>query len=117
MFVDTFKATELSLTLNWKSPGAVFAIQTLDFQYWDFFFVFAFLIGIYSIHRLAYIKEAGEVEDRIVVRELIAQVSREMRNLSTAGGLRYMLRFPVLKSSRTAKAEKDAGDNERPVEK
>jgi MFS family permease len=117
MFVDTFKATELSLTLNWKSPGAVFAIQTLDFQYWDFFFVFAFLIGIYSIHRLAYIKEAGEVEDRIVVHELIAQVSREMRNLSTAGGLRYMLRFPVLKSGRTAKAEKDAGDNERPVEK
>jgi hypothetical protein len=40
-----------------------------------------------------------------------------MRNLSTAGGLRYMLRFPVLKSGRTAKAEKDAGDNERPVEK
>jgi len=55
----------------------------------------AFLIGIYSIHRLAFVKEAGEVEERLVVRELIAQVSREMRNLSTAGGLRYMLRYPI----------------------
>jgi MFS family permease len=116
MFVDSFKATELSLTLNWKSPGTAFAIQTLDFQYWDFFFVFAFLIGIYSIHRLAYVKEAGEVEDRLVVKELIAQVSREMRNLSTVGGLRYMLRFPVLGGTVTGKDEKDAGDNEHPVQ-
>jgi len=119
VFVDSFKATELSLTLNWKSPTTAFAIQTLDFQYWDFFFVFAFLIGIYSIHRLAYVREAGEVEDRIVVRELIAQVSREMRNLSTAGGLRYMLRFPVLRrtGTGTGKGKKGAGDNEPPAQK
>ncbi len=117
MFVDSFKATELSLTLNWKSAETAFAIRTLDFQYWDFFFVFAFLIGIYSIHRLAFVKEAGEVEDRLVVQELIAQVSREMRNLSTVGGLRYMLRFPVLGSTGTEKDEKGEGDNERPVQK
>lgn len=107
MFVDSFKATELSLTLNWKSPGTAIAIQTLDFQYWDFFFVFAFLIGIYSIHRLAYVREAGEVEERLVVREMIAQVSREMRNLSTVGGLRYMLRFPLVEFPGT-----ETGDTE-----
>jgi MFS family permease len=107
MFVDSFKATELSLTLNWKSPQAAFTIQTLDFQYWDFFFVFAFLIGIYSIHRLAYVKEAGEVEERLVVREMIAQVSRDMRNLSTAGGLRFMLRFPL-----PEQAQRDTPDTE-----
>jgi len=117
MFVDSFKATELSLTLNWRSPSTVFAIQTLDFQYWDFFFVFAFLIGIYSIHRLAYVKEAGEVEERFVVHEMIAQVSREMRNLSTVGGLRYMLRFPVLDSTETKKEGEDEGENERPDKK
>ena len=119
MFVDSFKATELSLTLNWKSPGTTIAIQTLDLQYWDFFFVIAFLIGIYSIHRLAYVKEAGEVEDRLVVNELIAQVSREMRNLSTVGGLRYMLRFPMLGSTntRTENDEKGVGANESPVQK
>jgi MFS family permease len=117
MFVDSFKATELSLTLNWKSPGTSFAIQTLDFQYWDFFFVFAFLIGIYSIHRLAYVKEAGEVEDRLVVHELISQVSREMRNLSTVGGLRYMLRFPVLKREGTGKIETGSEEKEHPVQK
>jgi MFS family permease len=117
MFVDSFKATELSLTLNWKSADTAFAIQTLDFQYWDFFFVFAFLIGIYSIHRLAFVKEDGEVEDRLVVQELIAQVSREMRNLSTVGGLRHMLRFTALMRTGTGKDEKDAGSNELPEQK
>ncbi|MCK9581573.1 MAG: MFS transporter [Methanoregula sp.] len=117
MFVDSFKATELSLTLNWKSPGTAIAIQTLDFQYWDFFFVFAFLIGIYSIHRLAYVKEAGEVEERLVVREMISQVSREMRNLSTVGGLRYMLRFPLLERSTEKKPDEGAGDSGPPKQK
>lgn len=95
MFVDYFAASQLSMTLNFKSPGAQFSIITFDLQYWDFFFIFAFIIGIYSIHRLALVKEAGEAEEQVVVRDLIAQMSRDMRNLSTAGGLRYMLRFPV----------------------
>lgn len=109
MFVDSFKATELSLTLNWRSPQAEFAIHTLDFQYWDFFFVFAFLIGIYSIHRLAYVRESGEVEERLVVREMIAQVSRDMRNLSTVGGLRYMLRFPLVEHPGTETGDTETG--------
>jgi len=109
MFVDSFRATELALTLNWRSPMTSFAIQTLDFTYWDFFFFFAFVIGMYSIHRLAYVREAGEVEERRVVREMIALVSREMRNLSTVGGLRYMLRFPVFPPSERDREGEGAG--------
>lgn len=113
MFVDSFAATELSLTLNWKSPGTTFAFQTLDFTYWDFFFFFAFIIGVYSIHRLAYVREAGEVEERLVVRELISQVSREMRNLSTVGGLRYMLRFPVFPAAGEEQNKPPPGETAR----
>lgn len=54
-------------------------------------FIVAFLIGLYSIHRLALVKEAGWVKEKIVVRELIAEVKRPLRNFSTAGGLRHML--------------------------
>jgi MFS family permease len=97
IFVDFFAASELSWTLTWRSPGLQFNVHTLDLQYWDFFFFFAFLLGIYSLHRLAFVREEGEVEGRVVVSELISQVSREMRNLSTVGGLRYMLRFPIFR--------------------
>jgi hypothetical protein len=59
-----------------------------------FFFFLAFLIGLYSIHRLAMVKEAGEVEEKIVVHELISEVKRPLRNFSTAGGLLHMVQFP-----------------------
>jgi MFS family permease len=93
-FADFFTNRELSLTLAWKSPVREMAIQTVNFQHWDFFFFSAFLIGLYSIYRLTKIKEAGEVEERVVIGELISEVRREMRNLSTIGGLRQMVQFP-----------------------
>lgn len=93
-FADFFVGRELSWTLKWIGPGRELAIQTLNLREWDFFFFLAFLIGLYSIHRLALVREEGEVQEEIVVRELIAEVKRPLRNFSTAGGLRHMLHFP-----------------------
>jgi hypothetical protein len=39
--------------------------------------------------------KGGEVEEETVVRKLITQVRRDMRNLSTVGGLRQMVNFPI----------------------
>ncbi len=94
-FADFFADRQLSLMFKWTSPGRELAFDTLHFQHWDFFFLFAFLIGLYCIHRLTRVKEIGEVEEEIVVRELITQVRRDMRNLSTVGGLRQMVNFPI----------------------
>jgi len=94
-FADFFAARQLSLMLKWTSPAKELTFQTLNFQHWDFFFLFAFLIGFYSIHRLTKVKEIGEVEEDIVIQELISQVKRNMRNLSSVGGLRQMVHFPI----------------------
>lgn len=94
-FADFFATRELALTLNWRSPVRELALNTLSFQHWDFFFFLAFLIGLYSINRLAKVKEIGEVEEKIVIHELASEIRRPLRNLSTAGGLRQMLAFPI----------------------
>ena len=91
---DFFAERELSLTLNWMSPGREVAIQTLNLQQWDFFFFLAFLIGLYSIHRLSSVKEEGEVKEKVLLNELMWEVKRRMNNLSTIGGLRRMIQFP-----------------------
>ncbi|PIS26917.1 MAG: MFS transporter [bacterium (Candidatus Stahlbacteria) CG08_land_8_20_14_0_20_40_26] len=93
-FADFFAGRELSWVLKWTSPGGGLTFQTLNLQQWDFFFVFAFLIGLYSIHRLAMVKEVGEVKEKIVLQELVSEIRKEMRNLSTAGGLRQVIQFP-----------------------
>jgi len=96
IFADFFANRELSWTLAWTSPGRELTFLTLNFQQWDFFFFIAFIIGLYSVHRLALVKEVGEVKEKIVVKELISEVGRATRNLSTAGGLRHMVNFPFL---------------------
>lgn len=93
-FADFFAGCELDWTLRWRSPGGELVIPTLNFQQWDFFFFLAFLIGLYSIHRLAMVKEVGEVKEKIVIRELLKEVKRPIRNFSTAGGLRRMTQLP-----------------------
>jgi len=91
---DFFAVRELSWILRWTSPERELLFHTLNLQQWDFFFFSAFLIGIYSIHRLGMVKEVGEVKERIVLRELMAEVGRSARNLSTIGGLRHLTQFP-----------------------
>jgi hypothetical protein len=65
-----------------------------NLQQWDFFFALAFLIGLYALHRLAMIKEAGEVEEKIVAQELFTEVRTQVRILSSVEGVRQMVSFP-----------------------
>jgi len=93
-FADFFAGRELEWTLKYTSHTGQFSLPTLSLQQWDFFFAFAFLIGLYSLHRLAMVKEVGEVEEKIVVDELFAEVKGQVRTLSSAEGLRQMISFP-----------------------
>jgi hypothetical protein len=43
---------------------------------------------------LAKIKEVGEVEEKVVVSELFAEVRSQVRTLSSIEGLRQMVSFP-----------------------
>jgi hypothetical protein len=86
---------ELAWTLKYTAPGGEFALPTLNLQQWDFFFAFAFIIGLYALHRLAMIKEAGEVEEKIVAQELFTEVRTQVRTLSSVEGVKQMVGFPV----------------------
>ena len=94
LFVDFFAERELIWTLIWKDPVRELVFVTLDLKQWEFFFFFAFLLGLYSLHRLSAVQEEGEAKEQEVVDELIAGVRRDMRNFSPAGGLRDLVKFP-----------------------
>jgi hypothetical protein len=70
--------------------------QTLNLQQWDFFFFLAFFIGLYSIHRLAAVKEVGEVKEKVIVYELVSEIRRGVSTISTTGNVRRMAQFPFL---------------------
>lgn len=93
-FVDFFANRQLDWVLKYKGPTGEFNLPTLNLQQWDFFFAIAFIIGLYSIHRLSMIKEVGEVEEKVVFKELITEVRIQVRTLSSVEGLRQMVSFP-----------------------
>jgi len=93
-FADFFASRQLEWTLKYTSPTGEFSLPTLSLQQWDFFFALAFVIGLYSLHRLAMIKETGEVEEKIVMNELFSEVGGQVRTLSSVEGLRQMVSFP-----------------------
>lgn len=105
-FADFFAERELSWTLRWTGPEREIAFQTLNLQQWDFFFLLAFVIGLYSIHRLALVREVGEVKEKVVVHELFSEIGRATRNLSSVSGLRYITQFPVLIVRKTLRRKK-----------
>lgn len=94
-FADFFSGRQLDWTLKYTSPGGEFALPTLNLQQWDFFFAFAFIIGLYALHRLAMVKEVGEVEEKIVAQELFTEVSTQVRTLSSVEGVKQMISFPI----------------------
>ncbi len=81
IFADFFTERQLSWTLSWKSPGNELLFQTLDLQSWEFFFFFAFLIGLYSIYRLTKVKEPGEVEEKVIIYEFIYETGRLAKSI------------------------------------
>jgi len=102
-FADFFATRELAMTLTWKSPLKEVSFNTLNFQHWDFFFALAFLIGTYSLYRLAKVHESGEVEESIVIHELISEIRNPLRSFSTIGGLSKIIYFPFARLEKVFK--------------
>ena len=115
---DFFANRQLDWVLNYKGPTGELSLPTLNLQQWDFFFAIAFIIGLYSIHRLSMIKEVGEVEEKVVFNELITEVRIQVRTLSSVEGLRQMVSFPfnIVRTLRGNKNGSEKENNEKTIE-
>lgn len=82
-------------------------IKFLHFSGLDFAFFFAFIIGIYSIYRLALVAEEGEVRKRIVFNKLILEIKRPLLNFSTAGGIMNIANLPLTVKRKFRREYKD----------
>lgn len=100
-FADFFQARELSLTIHWVSPVSDVVIEAANLRHWDFFFLFATVLGLYSIHRLALVREVGEVDEHIVLHEILMETRRNVRAISTIAGLKQATEFPFSVLART----------------
>jgi MFS family permease len=92
---DLFASKQLSLILRWRSENVATEVNAMDFSHWDFFFMFAALVGLYSLHRLSLVREEGEVDDRTIIDHIKQTTWQTLRNLSSVAGLRASTSFPM----------------------
>lgn len=69
-------------------------LQPLELSGWDFYFLIAAVFGVYAIHRLALVREEGEIAPRHMLQEVLDQTRRSVRNISTVAGFRTATELP-----------------------
>jgi hypothetical protein len=93
---DFFAAHQLTLAFTWRGGVDSVTVQMLDFQSWTFFFGLAFVVGLYSLHRLSFVHEASGTTDPLLARDLLLEARRSIQSLSSAAGLVRVVRAPSL---------------------
>ncbi|MDA0990163.1 MAG: MFS transporter, partial [Verrucomicrobia bacterium] len=95
LLADYFDQRELAVSLHWSDPLHAYSVSAMNFKSLDFVFVLTFIVGIFSIHRLAFVKEEGEVPQGRVISELLDQVILPFRMITSIEGVRNRMAMPV----------------------
>ncbi len=97
VLADALAGQTLEFALTWYgTEGEVLLfLPAYRLSGLDFVFLLSVFAGIYSLHRLAYVKELGEVEEKIVLDSIIAETRRNVRTLTTVDGLRQTFQIPL----------------------
>jgi MFS family permease len=95
LYADALANYEFSLTVNWRAPGGEAAIPAFDVTRWDFYFIAATLIGLWSLTRLELIEEPSEGGHVRVRRELMIGVWRGVQTASSIAGLKAISDMPI----------------------
>ncbi|MBL0923631.1 MAG: MFS transporter [Sphingomonadaceae bacterium] len=94
LLADFFAVRQLAVSVNWTNPDATFALFALELNHWDFFFLLSGIVGLIALHRLSSVEEAGDIEQKQMVRQIFAQTRSSINNLSTVPGLRALTEIP-----------------------
>jgi MFS family permease len=88
---DFFAARQLTLAFTWTGGVGEVTVQVLNFHSWTFFFGMAFMVGLFSLHRLSFVQETAGTTDKLLVRDLLLEARRSIQSLSSAAGLLRMV--------------------------
>lgn len=110
---DVFDVIELSVIVRWSAPGDITDLSALSLTHWDFFFMSATIVGLYSLHRLSLVEEKGHITEARAITLLAQNAKQSLRNLSTISGLRAASDFPIIELVRKLRTTRKGKINEK----
>lgn len=94
LFADFFAGRRFELIIRWTDPDGVFSFLPMRLGNWDFYFLLSGILGLYALHRLAQVREEGEIGRRQMVRHILIRARSSVHNVSTVTGLRALTEMP-----------------------
>jgi MFS family permease len=82
-----FASTHLAVVVRWTSADNRNELLVASFAHWEFLFGISAVLGLYAIHAVARVGEAGEHTERLVIQELALEALRTVNHLSSVGGV------------------------------
>lgn len=79
VLADFFTTHQLAWNIEWSGPEGLTLFHMLELQQWDFFFVLGGILAILSLRWLSNVKEEGEVQKCVVVKEMASSFRRELK--------------------------------------
>ena len=87
LMADIFSTRALRINFDWVSPSGVLELSALSLTGFDFLFVIAFIIGLFTLNLLVALREVGEVPRDIALGELADRAEPALRAISSVPGL------------------------------
>jgi hypothetical protein len=87
---DFFSARALTFTVGWSAPSGVSTFAPIHLAGFDFLFLAAFVLGLFTMNILAAIREEGEVDRQVVLDELLGEARESFRSMSTVPALGFV---------------------------
>ncbi len=103
---DFFEVHQLSLSITWVGPYGTVVVDAFRLMGLDFIFILSILFGLLALYRLAYVKEEGEVEEKVVIEAIVAETRRNVKTISTVDGLRHTFEAPIMLTRRAVRRMK-----------
>ena len=96
---DFFSPHQLAVRLVWIAPAREMEASVLHFQGLDFVFFLAFVIGLFALYRLPFIKEQGTVTEKLDIEHVARELTREVKGIASIAGLRSLATSPITLAS------------------
>ncbi len=93
MCIDLFTRTNFQGVISISNTSLGDLGHRIVFTPFGVLCLIAFFIGLYAVHRLAFVKEEGTVHEKVILKEFMAEAGREIHGF-TVNGLSTILTLP-----------------------
>ncbi|HKO87889.1 MAG TPA: MFS transporter [Burkholderiales bacterium] len=80
-------STKFSVLAYWVTAQGSNEFTVFMFARWEMLFALSALLGLYVLHAMSKIEEAGQSSERAIIQEFALEAMRTVNNLSSIGGV------------------------------